>query len=511
MDGASPAAAAIIERVISYLDKKTVRACETLNKTWYTLVTVRSVRNIDTHILQLPLRIAHCKRKGLLGSARALTIDVSFVDGFLSPAAYERRVREAAMLVRKVPGIRTLSVHAMGLHSAPSNDEIHSGVMAVDCLLRALPQLSTLDMSECPVALLDPSGASLDGLTQLRHIRWFTLGRNDMTSAAALTRLVSSNTQTIEAVDGQADITDNVLRQLCDARKFRRLNARGSNISDDSLQMLVRARGSQLTELVLSDCTRLTRRSIGHLTPEHLPRLQVLDLYNVVVTTDTYQALFNRQMYWPYLRDLKLKAALLHVSQQRDERVNDDILVAIGQNCPRLVALRLFGCHGITDAGLSAILGNLGDLRELVVMHHAEDPVSGAEESEAEVSETVTSAPEPNGLLLSLPSINDIWATIPSLPANAVPHRAPPPSAPSTPCLSSQPRRGFTSQALQHGVRSRRFNLLNLDMAYDSVCAEHLAQLSHLQVLCGRVITRHAKSLLESQFPKCKMMVWNID
>ncbi|KAJ1830613.1 hypothetical protein LPJ70_006870, partial [Coemansia sp. RSA 2708] len=56
-----------------------------------------------------------------------------------------------------------------------------------------------------------------------------------------------------------------------------------------------------------------------------------------------------------------------------------------------------------------------------------------------------------------------------------------------------------------------RFNLLNLDMAYDSACAEHLAKLSHLHTLCGRVITRHAKALLESQFPKCKMMVWNID
>ncbi|KAJ2440205.1 hypothetical protein GGF42_007702, partial [Coemansia sp. RSA 2424] len=72
-------------------------------------------------------------------------------------------------------------------------------------------------------------------------------------------------------------------------------------------------------------------------------------------------------------------------------------------------------------------------------------------------------------------------------------------------------QRVFTSHALRKGVRSNRFNLLNLDMEYDSVCATHLAKLSHLHVLCGRMITRHAKSLIESQFPQCKMMVWNVE
>ncbi|KAJ1905284.1 hypothetical protein LPJ71_004595 [Coemansia sp. S17] len=190
-------------------------------------------------------------------------------------------------------------------------------------------------------------------------------------------------------------------------------------------------------------------------------------------------------------------------------------------------------------------------------MHSASDPVApgedAAEQGDALVGRVrpVTMSPRPdnlnnglrlqmpavnapespaavaNGLLLSLPSISDIWADIPSLPSNAIPqhsyaqiHRVtdtPTSSAPDTPCLSDEPRRNangqrvFTSHALRKGLRSNRFNLLNLDMEYDSVCATHLAKLTHLHVLCGRMITRHAKSLIESQFPQCKMMVWNID
>ncbi|KAJ2818444.1 hypothetical protein IWW50_005818 [Coemansia erecta] len=529
MDGRSPAAAAILEQVIPYLDKKTLRACERLNKTWYTLVTLETAHDIESHILQLPLRIAHYRRKGLLGNARTLTVDIGYIGGFLSPAAYERRIHDAEAQVRRsgMP-IRTLKVHAPALHTALSNDEVQSGVMAVDCLLRALPNLRTLDVGDCPVALVPLKGCALGALGQLRQIRWFSLGCNDLSSAAALCALASANLDTLESLDGRADVTDQLVRQLCRAPRLARLNASGSNISDDSLLALVKARGRTLSELVLSDCTRLSRRSIGALTPRLLPKLATLDLYNVMVATETYQALFNAQTQWPYLRDLKLKAAIVRASREEEEMVNDDILEAIARNCPRLVALRLFGCHGITDAGLSSILGNLGYLRELVVMHRPENPVSEDDESPEEEEDediAIAQAPQPlhaeNGLLLSLPSISDIWASIPSLPANALAsssqHNNPRPeaaSAPDTPCLSEQTARGprvFTSQALRHGVRSRRFNLLNLDMAYDSVCAEHLARLSHLQVLCGRVITRHAKSLLESQFPKCKMMVWNLD
>ncbi|KAJ2628404.1 hypothetical protein H4R22_003907 [Coemansia sp. RSA 1290] len=513
MDGANPAATAIIERVIPYLDKRSTTVCKELNKTWYTLITLESVRNIDCHVLQLPLRIAEYRRRGLLSMARSLTVDISFIEGFLSPPMYERRVLDAATLLATSPmPVRYLKIHAPGLHSTLSNEELHHGTYALDRLLRALPRVSTLDLSDCPVSLLaTASGFSpLAELTQLRRIHWFAMGRNDLSSAAMLAHLVAQNLPTLTTLDGKSDINDRILHMLCDAPGFIRLNASGSDISDDALLELMQARGLELKELVLSDCTRLTRRSITRMTPTLLPKLASLDLYNVMVTTDTYQCLFNSQSCWPYLRDLKLKAAIPHISPQQDSLVNDDILEAIGKNCPRLVSLRLFGCHGITDDGLSSILGNLGYLRELVVMHHSQDPVS----------EEAADPPQPsNGLLLSLPSINDIWAGIPSLPNNALPQQTTrprahaPTSAPDTPCLTqlSHGQRFFTSQALRRGVRSQRFNLLNLDMAYDSVCAEHLAKLSHLHVLCGRMITRHAKSLIESQFPKCKMMVWNID
>ncbi|KAJ1948837.1 hypothetical protein EC988_005010 [Linderina pennispora] len=356
-----------------------------------------------------------------------------------------------------------------------------------------------------------------------------------------------------------ADGTDRAMRVLCQAPRIKRVDISGSNVSDEALLELVRARGHSLHELTLSDCARLTRHSIGNLTPTMLPSLVSLDLYNVMVTTDTYQHLFNMHTYWPYLQDLKLKAAIPHISPRQDSLVNDDILEAIGSRCPMLVSLRLFGCHGITDEGLSSVLGNLGYLRELVVMHSATDPLvqnnGEDEESDSDSDATFHSArssrrssarfeysateesddllagandsghagPSTGGLLMSVPSINDIWATIPSLPthglqqppANLVARRvdsSPQSTAPNSPCLTrSRNQRVFTSQALSRGVRSRRFNLLNLDMEYDSVCAEHLSRLSHLHVLCGRVITRHAKALIETQFPKCKMMVWNIN
>ncbi|KAI8318358.1 RNI-like protein [Martensiomyces pterosporus] len=526
----------------------------------------------------------HYRRKGMLSAIRGLSIDISYIEGFLSGPMYERRIRDAvAMLKSSLPTIRKLKLRMVSAQSTLSNDEIRFGSMAFDLLIDALPDLVSLDLSDCSISVLTSHAGRFSQLTRLQQIKWFSLGRNDMSSAAALHALVSANRHTLKTLCGKSDITDRVMQALCDAPNIQSIDASGANISDDALLTLIRARGSTMRELILSDCTRLTKRSIAQLTPKLLPKLASLDLYNVMVTTDTYQRLFNMNTFWPYLRDLKLKAAIPPTSPRQDSLVNDDILEAIGRRCPRLMSLRLFGCHGITDDGLSSILGNLGYLRELVVMHSASDPivenededdeyagtgnregghVSGtfgessynghtmqrdysndvdsdsgeAESSSSSGSSHVTAAANPpppmippGGLLLNVPSISDIWATIPSLPSNALPSRnthaayahrivdTPQSTAPSSPCPSDQSRRSsrnqrvFTSQALRNGVRSKRFNLLNLDMEYDSVCAEHLSRLSHLHVLCGRMITRHAKSLIESQFPKCKMMVWNID
>ncbi|KAJ2809868.1 hypothetical protein H4S07_003013 [Coemansia furcata] len=550
MDGSSPATAAVIELVLPYLSTKTLASCRTLNKAWFALTTLHTTRSLDCHVLRLPLRIMHFRRKGLLSLVRSLTVDISYLEGFLSAPMYERRINDAAALLQNLPvNIRHIKVHMPGASTTLTDAEIRFGTMAFTTLLQALPNLSTLDLSECPVALLAAAqrhDAPFGRLTRLQNIRWFSLGSNDMSSAAELYRLVCANQHTLTALSGKGDITDHTLIALSKASRFSRLDASGSSISDDALLAFVRARGSGLRELVLSDCTRLTKRSIAHLSPKVLPTLAVLDLYNIMVTTDAYQRLFNFATHWPYLRDLKLKAAIPDTAPRQDLLVNDDILEAIGRNCPRLVSLRLFGCHGITDNGLSSILGNLGYLRELVVMHSASDPVAPGEDpaEHADALRPVPMSPRPdnnpnnalrapeptaamaNGLLLSLPSTSDIWADIPSLPSNAIPqhdhaqvHRVTdsPTSAPDTPCLSDEPRRNangqrvFTSHALRKGLRSNRFNLLNLDMEYDSVCATHLAKLTHLHVLCGRMITRHAKSLIESQFPQCKMMVWNID
>ncbi|KAJ2400927.1 hypothetical protein GGI23_001729 [Coemansia sp. RSA 2559] len=531
MDGSSPAAAAIIERVISFLGKKELTACKTLNKTWLTLTTIQSARNIDCHIIQLPLRIAYYRRKGLLTTVRSLTVDLSYIDGYLSVLAYERRINNAAMLLSGLPAtIRHLKLHMPNAHTVLSNNEIHFGSMALCQLLGSLSRLTTLDLSDCPVSLLDSTASSqLGSITGLKKIRWFSLGRNDMSSAAILHRLVSTNCQTLTALCGRSDVVDRTLQVLCTAPNLQSLDASGSNISDDALLELVQSRGSTLRELVLSDCTRLTRRSIAHLVPSALPQLASLDLYNVMVTTDTYQGLFNAHTRWPYLCDLKLKAAIPHMSPRHDSLVNDDILEAIGQNCPRLVSLRLFGCHGITDNGLSSILGNLGYLRELVVMHSASEPMPAAGGDITSAASHSMRSPQLPSPAEDNSSSDGFWADTPSLPRNALsrlqqPHQthrnlvSPPSTAPNSPRIpdddpsrTGNAQRIFTSHALHRGVRSRRFNLLNLDMEYDSVCAEHLAKLSHLHILCGRMITRHAKSLIENQFPKCKMMVWSID
>ncbi|KAJ1647755.1 hypothetical protein LPJ64_000933 [Coemansia asiatica] len=547
---------------------------------------IHSAREVDTHVVRLPLRMAAYRRRGLASAIRGFSVDVGFVEGYLSAPMYERRVHDAASAVAELgPRVRYLKLHMVGAQSALTDDELNFGSMACAQLLQRLPGLVKLDLSECPAALFGSQNGHVRSLlaeqTRLQHIQWFSMGRNDMSSAVALCRVIAANRYSLRTLEGRGDVTDKTMQLLCEAPNLCRLDASGSSITDDALLALVRARGDKLRDLVLSDCTRLTRHSIAQLTPEVLPKLSTLDLYNVMVTTDSYQSLFNSATHWPYLRDLKLKAAIPHISPRQDSLVNDDILDAIGRNCPRLVSLRLFGCHGITDDGLSAILGNLGYLRELVVMHNATDATAddGDDDDRAEdhahgsntdmlAADVGSSAPlaataSSNALLLSLPSITDIWANIPSLPSNANPGpssgsrsrfnqnaasislaqqqaHAPgspmqihlrsvvddhslPSTASSSPCIgggdqqpSSQARntrrnRVFTSQALRNGVRSKRFNLLNLDMEYDSVCAEHLATLTHLHVLCGRMITRHAKSLIESQFPKCKMMVWGVE
>ncbi|KAJ2855620.1 hypothetical protein GGI22_004073, partial [Coemansia erecta] len=153
MDGSSPAAAAIIERVISFLGKKELTACKTLNKTWLTLTTIQSARNIDCHIIQLPLRIAYYRRKGLLTTVRSLTVDLSYIDGYLSVLAYERRINNAAMLLSGLPAtIRHLKLHMPNAHTVLSNNEIHFGSMALCQLLGSLSRLTTLDLSDCPVS-----------------------------------------------------------------------------------------------------------------------------------------------------------------------------------------------------------------------------------------------------------------------------------------------------------------------------------------------------------------------
>ncbi|KAJ2771216.1 hypothetical protein IWQ56_001875, partial [Coemansia nantahalensis] len=191
MDGSSPAAAAVIERVLAFLDSKTVAACKTVNRTWYTLATIQSARNIDCHILQLSLRIAHYKRKGLLKSARSLTVDVSFVDGYLSPAAYERRVRDAAaMLQSSLMPVSHLKLHASSAHAALTDGEIHHGTTAIGLLTRALPSLASLDLSDCPAPLLTASrGECVASLGRLCRLKWLSLGSNDMSSATALRRM----------------------------------------------------------------------------------------------------------------------------------------------------------------------------------------------------------------------------------------------------------------------------------------------------------------------------------
>ncbi|KAI7827829.1 hypothetical protein BX661DRAFT_205423 [Kickxella alabastrina] len=383
MDGYSPAAATIIEHALQYLTPREIAACQTVNRAWYALTAVQSVRHVDCHIMRLALRLAHYRRKGLAGAIRGLTIDVGFVDGFLSAPMYEQRIRDAVAAVHGSGArVRRIKIHMDGARSALTNSELRFGALACELLLRALPGLVALDLSECPAALLagggDEAGGPLAQQVRLQHVRWFSLGRNDMSSAAALCCVVAANRHSLRALYGRGDITDRALALLCNAPNLLRLDASGSSISDDALLALVRARGGDLRELILSDCSRLTRLSIAQLTPRLLPRLAALDLYNVMVTTDSYQSLFNVATRWPYLRDLKLKAAIPHTSPRQDSLVNDDILIAIGRNCPRLVSLRLFGCHGITDDGLSAILGNLGYLRELVVMHNATDAGAGA-------------------------------------------------------------------------------------------------------------------------------------
>ncbi|KAJ2477109.1 hypothetical protein EV174_004721, partial [Coemansia sp. RSA 2320] len=389
MDGSSPATITIIEHILPYLDKKTLLSCKTLNRTWHRLTTLQATRRVDCHILRLPLRIMHYRRKGQLGSVRSLTVDISYLEGYMSAPMYERRINDAITLLQTTPAnIRHLKVHMPGASSTLTNTEIHFGSLAFAQLLRTLPYLSTLDLSDCPVSLLSATlhdDNPLSRLTRLRQIRWFSLGSNDMSSAAALHRLVCANQRSLTALAGKGDITDSTLIALSNAPNIAKVDASGSSISDDSLLVLVRARGSCLRELILSDCTRLTKRSIAHLSPKMLPTLAALDLYNVMVTTDSYQRLFNASTRWPYLRDLKLKAAIPDVSPRHDLLVNDDILEAIGQNCPRLVSLRLFGCHGITDNGLSSILGNLGYLRELVVMHSSSDPVAAGDAAAATI------------------------------------------------------------------------------------------------------------------------------
>ncbi|KAJ1837085.1 hypothetical protein LPJ70_005988, partial [Coemansia sp. RSA 2708] len=491
MDGTSPAAAAILERVLLYLDGKSVAACAGVNKPWHALATLQSARRIECHVAQLPLRIARSRRRGLLGSVREVDVDVSFPDGFLAARQYERRLQDAARALQGAGHVRRLRLHAAALGAAPSDDEIRFGALAVRVLADALPGVAALDVGDCPAALL--ARGQFAGLRRLRRLRWFALGRNDRSSAAALAHVVAANVATLAELDARADVSDRVARMLCGAPHLARLNASGSPLSDDALLALVRARGARITHLELSDCARLTRLSVGQLTPRLLPRLAALDLYNVAAGMDTYAAVFHAHAHWPCLRDLKLKPVA--AAPRRLGRAGDEMLEAIASNCPRLVALRLFGCHGITDAGLSAVLGSLGHLRELVVMHQPEDPValdgddSPEPPAQGAAASTDTNA-APGGLLLSLPSINDLWASMPALPSNALPqhtrNRAPA-AAPDTPCLSDQPtsagHRPFTSQALRRGVRSQRFNLLNLDMAYDSACAEHLAKLSHLHTL----------------------------
>lgn len=523
MDGSSPASATIIEHILPYLNKKTLASCRHLNKAWYALEHIHSSRNIDSHILRLPLRLVNCRRQGMLGVIRSLTIDISFIEDYLSASMYETRMQEAATSIQTLlANIRHLKIHMPGTHSATLTDqEAYYGCLAFAHLIQCLPQVSALDVSECSAQLLESQAVvgALAGMERLQSIRWFKMGRNDMSSARTLYGLVRSNQRTLTTVYGKGDVSNQLLYALCDAPNIKKIDASGSSISDDALMALVKSRGRSLRELTLSDCTWLTKRSITSLTPKQLPCLMSLDLYNVMVTTDAYQTLFNARMHWPYLQDLKLKAAIPQRSPQEDSLVNDDILESIGRNCPRLASLRLFGCHGITDNGLSSILGNLGYLRELVVMHSASDPAEGNLASETAGAAGAAAAPGPsprpdnaNGLFQSLPSIQDIWSSLPGLPSNATTTSCP--SAPAAnnnnrPRCNSQGQRVFTSDAMCNGVRSKRFNLLNLDMEYDSVCVEHLSKLSHLQVLCGRMITQNAKSLLETQFPQCKLMVWN--
>ncbi|KAJ2826293.1 hypothetical protein GGI24_002942, partial [Coemansia furcata] len=174
MDGSSPATAAVIELVLPYLSTKTLASCRTLNKAWFALTTLHTTRSLDCHVLRLPLRIMHFRRKGLLSLVRSLTVDISYLEGFLSAPMYERRINDAAALLQNLPvNIRHIKVHMPGASTTLTDAEIRFGTMAFTTLLQALPNLATLDLSDCPVALLAAAqrhDAPFGRLTRLQNI-----------------------------------------------------------------------------------------------------------------------------------------------------------------------------------------------------------------------------------------------------------------------------------------------------------------------------------------------------
>ena len=226
--------------------------------------------------------------------------------------------------------------------SLAGNSLTDAGLAALVRVLRNYPQVTELDLSDCP----DITDAGLLHLQSLPHLTHLNLsgchhitdtGLGNLSSLVQLTHLNLSNCN---------DITNDGLPRLHRLTQLTHLNLSNCNgITNNGLNNLHPL--AQLTYLNLSSCHNITNSGLGNLHP--LAQLTYLNLSNC-------QNIGNGLQY------LQSLTGLTHLTLSNCTRITNDDLRDL-QPLNQLVHLNLRNCQNLTNVGV-------GHLRPMTQLMH---------------------------------------------------------------------------------------------------------------------------------------------
>uniref|UniRef100_A0A7N0U6Z9 Uncharacterized protein n=1 Tax=Kalanchoe fedtschenkoi TaxID=63787 RepID=A0A7N0U6Z9_KALFE len=301
-------------------------------------------------------------------------------------------------ITAKIPSLLDLSIDALAKNAEsiisldPAPDALKQRISQAACDFRKMDShLLEILVSDSPteVYVKDCSWMSEEefvrifGSCDMKNLMSINLSQCSLLTACAISTLSNCLGSTLKELyidDCQNIDALSVLPELTKFEHLEVLSVSGINtVSDEFIRQFIRARGSNLKELVLADCWKLTDGSLK-VIGQTCPGLCALDISNLGQLTDatleyitngcrTIQKLkfgrnaFSDEAVASFLevsgRSLK-ELSLNHVG-----KVGPFTALSLAKNARNLLNLDLSWCRKLTDAALGLVVDSCSSLRLL--------------------------------------------------------------------------------------------------------------------------------------------------